>query len=290
MRALLATVLTLALVAPLGAAAEGEHAASRATARARSHPRAAAPGAHPAQPAPPRGQPGVPRPVPVFLPRYVYDPFFYAFAPAWWGWGWGWGYYPLYPRPGYGYAPEQVHRIVTRLDVFGGGTLKRGGGDVGMAVAVEGERLGFDLRFDGFYRGRGLLGPSTFFAQSSTYGQGSAHLSFALVATDVARVRAELGGSFLAWPDRGPDAGLAVGGPDVGLSAEIGLVGPLALEGRAFLMPLPVPVSDVTAGIALRFGPAAITAGWRELAVYKSDNNAARFTFAGPQAGIALQF
>jgi hypothetical protein len=237
-----------------------------------------------------RGFRGVIVPSP-FLPRYVYDPFFYSFAPIWWGWGWGWGYYPLYPRPRYGYAPEQVSRFTTRFDLFGGGTLHHGGGAAGLALAAEGERWGMNLVFDGLYRGPGVVARrGSFLDSSTTYAHASAHFTAAVIATDVARLRFELGGALLAWPNAGPDAGLTVGGPDLGVSGQVGLVGPLAVEGYARLMPVPVPVSDVLAALAFRFGPLALTAGWRELAVHKSHVNAARFSFSGPQVGLGVQF
>jgi hypothetical protein len=106
----------------------------------------------------------------------------------------------------------------------------------------------------------------------------------------VARLRVELGGSFLSWPDAGPDSGLTVGGPDVGVSGHAGLVGPLGIEGYARVTPVPVPIVDALGALSLRFGPAALTAGWRELSVHKSDVNAARFAFSGPQVGLGLQF
>jgi hypothetical protein len=285
MRAATVALLAVSLLAPTAAGAEGEHHGARPAPR---RARAAAPAPHPTVPAPPRGAPGTV----VLLPRYVYDPFFYGFAPIWWGWGWGWGYYPLYPRPQYGYAPPQVTRITSRLDVFGGGTLQRGGAAAGLMAAIEGERLGGDMNLDGFYRGPGVLGPGrgTFFRSSSTYVHGSAHFTAALVATDVARLRGEIGGAFLAWPDRGPDAGLTTGGPDIGLSGQLGLVGPLGVEGYARLMPIPVPVMDALVALAFRVGPVGINAGWRELDVYKGSVNAARFSFAGPQAGLGFQF
>ncbi|MFL5262609.1 MAG: hypothetical protein ACJ79L_09465 [Anaeromyxobacteraceae bacterium] len=278
--------------APAARAAGAAPATTPSAAPQRRTAPAPTPGAHPAVAAPPRS--GTVFAYPPFgygSPRYVFDPFFYSFAPLWWGWGWGWGYYPLYPRPQYGYPPEQVNRIATRLDVFGGGTLRHGGGAAGLAVSAEGERFGVDAHFDGFFRGNRVAGAvGTFGDSTATYGHGSAHLTAAIVATDVARLRVELGGAFLTWPDTGPDAGLAVGGPDLGVSGQLGLVGPLAFEGYARFMPVPVPVVDVLAALALRFGPVAVTAGWRELSVHKSDENAERFSFSGPQVGVGFLF
>jgi hypothetical protein len=289
MRALVVATLCASIAVPSAASAEESHPARPA--RSARPPRAvAAPGAHAAVPSPPRA-PGTVHAFPFGYPRYVFDPYFYAFAPLWWGWGWGYGYYPLYPRPRYGYAPEQVSRITTRLDVFGGGTLRHGGGAAGLSVSAEGERFGVNTTIAGLSRGNHVAGAAGVFGDSSaTYGHGSAHLTAAIVATDVARVRLELGGAFLSWPDAGPDAGLVTGGPDLGVSGQIGLVGPLAFEGYARVMPIPVPVIDALAALTLRFGPVAVTAGWRELSVHKSDTNAERFSFSGPQVGLGFLF
>jgi hypothetical protein len=307
--ALALTVVTAAGLAP--ARAEGQanddHAqrAARSRSGGRSHAAPGRPGraavrpgapyaaAPRVVPAPPRYAPRyAPSPIPYRSPRYLYDPFFYGFAPAWWGWGWGYGYYPLYPRPQYGYAPQDVARVTTRLAVQGGGTLEHGGSAAGLNLGIEGERLGFHLGLDGFYPGRrggtAFLGGSAF-DSATTYGLVSAHLTAALVTTDVARLRAELGGSVLSFPDASADAGLVSFGPDVGLSAQLGLLGPLALEGYFRVTPFPIPVLDGQAALALRFGPVALTAGWRELAVRRTDENAG-FSWAGPQLGLGFRF
>ncbi|HEX9290661.1 MAG TPA: hypothetical protein VF904_14140 [Anaeromyxobacteraceae bacterium] len=299
MRALVSIALALALASPAAMAAEhhGARAApSRGSAKrsggraVAARPRATAPGAHTAVPAPqyrPRYAPYA-YPYPYGYPRYYFDPFYYAFAPPWWGWGWGFGYYPLYPRPRYGYAPEQVSRITTRLMVEGGGTLRRGGGAAGLALGIEGERLGFHVGLDGF----SPPGARSAFDSSTIYGYATAHLTASLLSTDVARLRVELGGSMLSWPDVGPDAGATSFGPDVGVSGQLGLLGPVGVEGYARLTPIPTPIFDWQAALAFRFGPAALTAGWRELSVYKgsSSTNRSRFDFSGPQAGLGFQF
>jgi hypothetical protein len=295
MRALgLATVLVTLAGSPAPAAAQangGQHesaaAPSRGGAPGRPSARSAAPGSRAVRPAPPRY---APRYAPVFpyrvAPRFAWDPWFYGFAPLWWGYG----YYPLYPRPQYDYAPEDVHRVSTRLEVTGGGTLHRGGGNAGLALAVEGERLGFDLGIDGFYPGRRDGFGGSVFDSSTTYGLVTAHLTAAIFTSDVARLRAEVGGSMLSFPDTSPDAGLATFGPDLGLSGQVGIAGPLGIEGYARVTPVPVPIIDAQAALALRFGSLAVTAGWRELAVRKSDRNVSTFAYAGPQFGLSLRF
>jgi hypothetical protein len=298
MRALVSLALAFAVAAPTATAAKshGSHgapshgsspsgsASSGRTGAAR--PRAAAPRVHPVVPAPryrPRYTP--PNAFPVGFPGYYYDPYYYGFAPFWWGWGAGFGYYPLYPRPRYGYAPEEVSRITTRLLLDGGGTLRRGGAAAGLSLGIEGERLGFHLGLDGF-------SPTGNFDSSMTYGYATAHLTASVVSTDVARLRVELGGSFLSWPDVGRDAGAIAFGPDVGLSGHLGLLGPLGVEAYARYTPIPTPIFDWRAALAFRFGPVSLTAGWRELSVYRSTSraNLSRFDFSGPQAGVGLLF
>jgi hypothetical protein len=303
MRTLALGIAFLGLLgSPLTASAQassGEHgstAARHAGRGGRGSPRTTAPspGQHAVRPAPPRYAPRygpiAPRPL-RFVPRYAFDPWFYGFAPVWWGWGWGYGYYPLYPRPEYGYAPEDVHRVVTRLQVVGGGTLHRGGGNAGLALGVEGDRLGFHLGIDGFYPGRRPgFGGGSVFDSSTSYGLFTGHLTAALLGNDVARLRAEVGASVFSFPDASPDAGLVSFGPDVGVSGQLGLAGPLGLEAYARVTPVPIPIIDVEAALALRFGPVAVKAGWRELSVRKTDRNLSTFAYAGPQAGLAFRF
>ncbi len=278
-----------ARTAPAPAPGSGE--ARAAPAPAAPTTRSAPPsGAYRALPAPayrPRSLPGHVDPgVRPGYPRYLYDPYAYSLAPLWWGWGWGYGYYPLYPRPESGYAPEDVDRINTRLAVNAGVTLKHGGGAAGLTLGIEGERLGVHLGLDGLYPGAGTYG----FDSSTTYGFATAHLTAALVATDFARLRLELGGSMLSYPDAGPDAGLSSFGPDVGLSGSVSLVGPLGVEGYVRVTPLPIPIVDVQGALALRFGPVALTGGWRDFSVRKSDQNSGRFAWSGPQVGLGFRF
>ncbi|GEJ56391.1 hypothetical protein [Anaeromyxobacter diazotrophicus] len=288
-----AVILALAAALPRGAAAEPAEPAPPRSSDA--PPRAAPAPPRPPGPAPlaPRHRPRpapAPRYPPGGFPRWYWDPYFYGEAPGWWGWGWGFGYYPLYPRPEYGYAPEDVSRVTTRLTLTGGGTLRHGGGAAGLALGLEGERLGFHLGVDGLYPG----GRGSTFDSLSTFALLTAHLTVSLVTADVGRLRGEVGLSVLTWPDfYGPDAGAASLGPDVGLSGQLGLVGPLGVEGYARVTPVPVPIVDWQAALAVHVGPAAVTAGWRELAVHRShggNNNVASFDFAGPQVGVGVRF
>ncbi len=272
------------------------------------------------------------RPVPYAYPGYLYDGWGFGFAPAWWGlgfgpgwalglgwgpgwgygpgWGWGsaWAYGPVAPPPDgdagpeyeYGYERSLVQRderaptVSTRLLLTGAGTLHRGGYSGGLALGIEGERLGFEAGLDGFYPGRGYYGASSDgFDSSTTYALFSGHLTYAVLSSGRGRLRLEAGASVVSWPDLGPDAGSVAFGPDLGLSGELALLGPLGVEGYARATPYPVPVYDWRAALALRFGPASITAGWRELSVQRASSgsrNQTRFAHAGPQVGFGLRF
>ncbi len=213
-------------------------------------------------------------------------------APLWWGWGWGYGYYPLYPRPEPSqYAPGDPERVVTTLAATAAGM--RDGAAAGIALGIEGRRTGFDASIDAVsvdsVTGGGAL------SSSSAIGWGTMHVTWSLVSDDSARIRLELGGSMLSMPTGGAAAGTPwegrVGfGPDVGVSGQLGLLGPIGVEGHARLTPLPVPVSDLRAAVAFRGGPLAVTAGWRAIDVKGDGTDAPSMRFSGPELGLALVF
>jgi hypothetical protein len=79
-------------------------------------------------------------------------------------------------------------------------------------------------------------------------------------------------------------------GPDVGVSAQIGLIGPIGVEGHVRLTPFPVPVTDVRVALALRGGPFALTAGVRAIDVDGDEVDAPEGRFSGPEVGLSLMF
>ncbi len=326
MRAALAFALVLALAAPgladakakpgaKGRVAQAQPApapraapapapaARAAPAPAPSAPPPAAAGVRPAYPVPPasgahgvRPAPGPGRPF-YYYPRgaypYRYYPYyaypFYA-APLWWGWDWGWGYYPLYPRPPYPYREEQVRRVTTTLAIAGGPTRERlytngeHGATGSLSLAVEGERLGFHANISGFTLGNNFRSDST-----SAVAIGAAHLTYAIIAGDAWRLRLEMGGSMVSWPDTPYRQGPLAFGPDVGLSGNLGLIGPLGLQGHARITPYPNEVVDAGGALAVRLGPVAVTGGWRYLFV-EGGNTLASYRFDGPEFGLAFLF
>ncbi|WP_164002259.1 hypothetical protein [Pyxidicoccus caerfyrddinensis] len=86
-----------------------------------------------------------------------------------------------------------------------------------------------------------------------------AHVSHAFYVHPRARVRAEAGVSTARAPD------VTLVGPSVAVSVEACLLGPLDVEARAQLTPLPYRQVDGTAGLALHLGGFVLRGGWRGL-------------------------
>ncbi|HYG69831.1 MAG TPA: hypothetical protein VD838_19300, partial [Anaeromyxobacteraceae bacterium] len=123
----------------------------------------------------------------------------------------------------------------------------------------------------------------------------TAHVTWSVAAAPAYRIRAELGVSMLSMPDTGtyagrPYADTVAFGPDVGVSAQLGLVGPFGLEGHARVTPVPVLVSDVRLALAVRGGPFGLTAGVRAIDVDGDEDDGPDGRFAGPEIGLSLVF
>jgi hypothetical protein len=196
----------------------------------------------------------------------------------------------MYPRPHYApdQAREQAERIATRLSFAAGGAPDAA--FAGVNLALDGRHAGFHLGIDAVALDRGFDGEN-----DDALGWGSTHLTWSVAASQAFRIRAELGLSMLSIPDRGSYAGRSYAdtvafGPDVGVSAQVGLVGPIGLEGHARLTPFPVPVSDLRLALALRGGPFALTAGVRNIEVMGDEEDGPEGRFAGPELGLSLMF
>lgn len=114
-----------------------------------------------------------------------------------------------------------------------------------------------------------------------------AHVSHALHVSEVLRVRAE-GGVSTA---RGPDATFI--GPSLGLSLEACVVGPLDVEARLQITPLPHRQLDSTAGLALHLGGLVLRGGWRGLFLDDQggvDGVVHQERLHGPYAGAGFTF
>lgn len=277
-----------------------------------------------ARPAPDARPSPYARPAP---PRYAYRAGQRAYVgavPFWAGMGWGWGYYALYPRsyaysaqpyaPAGGYAPEgygpdgyappgygpqgyppgyydaEADRVHLRL----GGTVAGTDGGVagGFNVAVDSRLIGFNVSVDGL-RLDGVTNDRI--THGDALGWGSAHVTWSVLADAFFRVRLEMGGSMLSMPRTGAFAtatrgGQVAFGPDMGISGQLGLVGPLGFEGHFRVTPMPVTVTDAALALAFRGGPFALTAGWRGIHVYQDGVKVPEVDFSGPEVGLAFQF
>ncbi len=304
MRGALAAGLSLALLVPGLAAAQSQAGRPGTGSRgAAPAPRSAAPvaapgprvgspgGSHPISPAPFPGTRGFRGP----YYRSYYYPYYYPYyaAPFWWGLGWGWGYYPSYPQPAYPVAapPEETRKVVAQLAVTGGPTRAYWSGITsnevmgGVELHVDGPRFGLGAAVDGFSLGSSYSGPSS----RTTLALGSAHLTIPIASGEVGRLRAELGGTVVSWPDTFSYYGASSLGPDVGVSGHVGLVGPLGIEGHARYTPFPRYVVDLEGSLALRFGPVAPKIGWRDVSV-GGESPQPSLRFYGPQLGLSFVF
>jgi hypothetical protein len=223
-------------------------------------------------------RPSAPRPV----ARYYGGPYYGGYYGAYYGAPYYPYYYPHYyyspappPPPA---APSPIFALGTEGQFHSGG---QGGGTLALNLGVEGERFGFSTRF------AGIFAPS----QDGTGGTDNinlfdASLTYAVVATDAARLRVEGGAAVAFAPD------MTAVGPMVGLSTRVDLVGPLGLDGSIHYVPFPYTEVDGALGLGLNFGPFSLRAGWREIFLDDHgwvDGVTHRDTFGGPYAGLAFR-
>jgi hypothetical protein len=223
----------------------------------------------------------------------------YLAAPWWWGWGWGYGYYPVYPEPPapvLGEAPPAppAPRINAQFTFTGGPTDQRAfddpsrrvapGSSAGVSLRVEGKDLGIHAGYDGFFTSR-----TVDFGAATSLDYFTAHATWSFLSGQSGRLRLEGGLSVLSWPVLAPASGVTAVGPEAGLSGDVALVGPFGVTGYARATPWPRLATDLYLAAALRFGPVAVTGGWRDLRADGGDT-APDMRFAGPQFGLALLF
>jgi hypothetical protein len=251
---------------------------------------------------PSRGAPGpYPRtaPAPYYGPRAYPRPYYYR-PHFWWGWGWGWGWYPFYgypvsPLPATGeYAPrpgDEANRIFTRFSLYGAG--RSDGYVAGVDFGIDGRYTGFDLDVNAIAR-ESVTGP-LHETGSDAATWGTAHFTWSFLSERSVRLRAETGVSMLSLPDSQFAAaqewrGKTVFGPDVGVSGQVGLIGPLGIEGHARLTPFPVRVADTLIAATVHGGPVGLSAGWRWIDVAGDGKDAPKLVFRGPQVGLSFAF
>lgn len=213
--------------------------------------------------------------------------------PFWLGWSWGWGYYPLWPRPYYegaqpGFLPDDARRLTARLDAYGAGGDRGAAGT--LALAIEGPIAGFNADVTGL-----ALQDASGAFNGAALTLASARATWSIASDAAFRLRLELGGTMLSVPSSGMYAATSYAntasfGAQVGLSGNVGLVGPFGLEGHARLTPWPVPVVDAKAAVVIRGGPLAVSAGWRSVDVNGNGVDAPEAHFKGPELGLQLVF
>ncbi len=247
--------------------------------------------ATPRPPPPPSGHPPPPGPGPGIPPPVYYPP-----PPFYWGFDWGFGYYPLYPyyaEPlpgGYAIAPvPAAPPMVATLRLTGAiGESDHGGW--GTAFAVDSHGAGFDMSFDAFEPTSGGVMAGAPSGMYEAYGFGSAHFAYPILSGASYRVRLLAGGSWLSVPTSAYGGQADAFGFDLGASANLGLIGPLGLEGHAHYTPFPVQVTDLRAALALRAGPLSLLGGYRWFDVAADSRTGPAARFEGPEFGLGFIF
>lgn len=156
-----------------------------------------------------------------------------------------------------GVAPEgeRRHSVPLSLRLGAQGLMFQGGaGGADMFLGFEGRRFGVDahvLRL-GLPADDGTAG-------TDRLTLVEAHVTHVLYVHERARLRGEAGVSTARAPD------VTLVGPSVAVSFEACVLGPLDVEARAQLTPLPYRQVDGTVGLALHLGGLSLRGGWRGL-------------------------
>lgn len=206
------------------------------------------------------------------------------------GWGvypygyYSYGYYPYFGAPPIAEAPQAPSD--SSFSLYVGGMSSDGTFSPGGSLAIDGARWGFNAS--------GLVLPSESLINPGSFSAMplfSAHVAYSLIADPHVRVRFEVGASGIAAP------GFSYYGPDLGASAQLALLGPLALEGSVHMTPLPARILDLDLGAALHFGGLGVKAGWRAIRLDDTHVAAATATggggvdvFNGPHVAVGLVF
>jgi len=167
-----------------------------------------------------------------------------------------------------------------RLGINGGPVNEGGAAD--LFLGLEGRRMGLDTRVTGL----GLV------TDDGTQGTDSislveAHLTFAVVAHERARLRLEAGVSSAHAAD------ITFVGPSLGMSVEACVAGPLDVEARMQVTPFPHRQVDASAALALHLGAVVLRGGYRGLMLDDAgyvDGIVHRDGFHGPYFGLGLAY
>lgn len=146
--------------------------------------------------------------------------------------------------------PERsVRRTIVSFTGYGQHVDSKGSA-FGLGLGAEGERWGVLAQWNGFYLDS-LTGSGT-----DNINLVHLQLTYALLSGPQGRLRLHLGGSGAFAPD------LSRIGPSLGVSAALGLIGPLGLEGQVSYTPTPFVEFDAFAGLSLGWGPIALRGGY----------------------------
>ena len=123
-----------------------------------------------------------------------------------------------------------------------------------------------------------------------SYALGSAHVTFPILEGPSHRIRLLAGGSWLSVPATPVSTSTEAFGFDLGASANLGLIGPLGLEGHARITPFPVRIIDLRAAVALRAGPFSLLGGYRVIDLAADSRTGPSARFEGPELGLGVIF
>jgi hypothetical protein len=192
------------------------------------------------------------------------------------------------PPPVHSYRPtvERVERteehspLMLRMGLLT--TTMGGGGAVGLHLAFEGRKFGLSSRFNA------LVLPTDDGTEGTDGIQlTDVHVTWAPWATKQGRFRLEAGVAVASAPD------VTFVGPSLGASFEKCLLGPLDVEGKLHIVPVPHRQADLQGGLALHLGILSLRGGWRALVLDDAgllDGEVHRDVLTGPYAGVGLNF
>jgi len=203
-----------------------------------------------------------PEPVPVGPPTVV-APYGTYVAP-----GYPPGVYPppsTYPPSNYPPPPPQgtpvdedglplepersVKRTIFTITGYGQHVESKGSA-YGLGLGLEGEHWGFLAQWNGFYLDS-LSGAGT-----DNINFVHLHATYALLSGPLGRLRLHAGASGAFAPN------LNRVGPSIGVSAALGLIGPLGIEGQVSYTPTPFVEFDAFAGASLGWDHLALRGGY----------------------------
>jgi hypothetical protein len=165
---------------------------------------------------------------------------------------------------------------------------------------MGGLTFGLDSRFVGFDLDVAALARASFTGPLRASGSdpatwGTAHITWTFISDRSFRIRFETGASMLDLPsspavlDRAWRGKMVIG-PDAGVSGQLGLTGPVGIEGYARITPFPVRIADTFVGVTIHGGPLGVNAGWRWVDIAGDEIRAPKTFFRGPQGGLVLAF